>query len=189
MRRSLALAAILAGAALPACVSSQSFAPTCSRPVGSLTILMAQSVPSATELPCIRSFPPGWGYGGSDVRSGTARFWLDSDRAGFRAVEVDLSSACSTTGAAAVPASSDETGARAFEEPLSLPPHLSANRYLLFPGGCVTYRYRFGAGTSTTLALEAEETLSLVPRSIVVSQVQAEFGLTLCGAGASPCPG
>ena len=188
MRRSLALAAFLAGAALPACMSSQSSAPTCGRPVGSLTILMAQSVPSATELPCIRSFPAGWRYGGSDVRSGTARFWLDSDRAGLRAVEIDLSPRCSTSGAASVPPLSNETGARAFEEPFSLPPHFSANRYLQFPGGCVTYRYRFGAGASTTLALEADDALSLLPRSIVISQVQAEFGLTLCGAEAPPCP-
>jgi hypothetical protein len=188
VRGPLGAAAILVSALLAACGSSQSSAPTCERPVGSLTILIAQSVPSATELPCIRGFPAGWGFGGSDVRSGTARFWLNSDRGGLRAVEVDLSSSCSTTGAAPVRPSRDEAGVRAFEESLSPPPRLSANRFLVFPGGCVTHRYRFEGGASASLAREAEEALSLVPRSIVVSQVHSEFGLTLCGVGAPPCP-
>lgn len=55
---------------------------------GDLFVLMAQSVPSATLIPCIEALPVGWTYGGSDVRDGVARFWLDSDRGGFHAVEV-----------------------------------------------------------------------------------------------------
>ena len=34
---------------------------------GELFVLMAQSVPSATLIPCIEALPAGWAYGGSDV--------------------------------------------------------------------------------------------------------------------------
>jgi hypothetical protein len=177
MRRAVVAAAVV-GAALPACASSDTPVPTCATPVGDLVKLMAQSVPSATQVPCIRSLPLGWSYAGSDVRSGVARFWLDSDRAGDRAVEVGLAPACATGGAAAVPPSPDESGIQVLEGPPGSTPGFSANRYLVFPGGCVTYRYRFDAGA-----------LSLIPRSIVVSQVEDQFDLSLCGAEAPPCPG
>ncbi len=52
---------------------------------------MAQSVPTATWVPCLRrSLPLGWGFHHLDARDGDARFWLDSDRDGTQAVEVRL---------------------------------------------------------------------------------------------------
>jgi hypothetical protein len=189
IRRALVVAAVIGAAALPACASSDAPVPTCATPVGDLIKLMAQSVPSATQVPCIRSFPLGWSYAGSDVRSGVARFWLDSDRAGGRAVEVGLAPACATGGATPVSPSPDESGIQVLEEPLGSTPGFSANRYLVFSGGCVTYRYRFAAGAAAALAEEADEALSLIPRSIVVSQVEDQFDLSLCGAEAPPCAG
>src|SRR5207253_1051072 len=57
---------------------------------GNAMILMAQAVPSATRLPCIATLPSGWTFGGADMQRGRARFWLDSDRAGARAIVVTL---------------------------------------------------------------------------------------------------
>src|SRR4029453_4009352 len=56
---------------------------------GELFVLMAQSVPSATLIPCIEALPVGWTYGGSDVSNGVARFWLRSDRRGRGRHELD----------------------------------------------------------------------------------------------------
>jgi hypothetical protein len=149
-------------------------------------VLMAQSVPSATMLPCIRALPAGWTYGGSDVHSSSARFWLDSDRAGFHAVEVLLASSCSVAGALDVTNSTSEAGVRDYLREFALHPY-SADRYFTFPGGCVTYRYRFGGTADPVLALEADEALTFGPRAAVVAKVQRSLGLTLCGAGAPPC--
>ena len=149
-------------------------------------VLMAQSVPSATLLPCIRALPAGWTYGGSDVHSGSARFWLDSDRAGFHAVEVLLAASCSVAGALDVTNSTSEAGVRDYLREFVLHPY-SADRYFTFPGGCVTYRYRFGGTADPVLALEADEALTFGPRAAVVAKVQRSLGLTLCGAGAPPC--
>jgi hypothetical protein len=153
---------------------------------GELFVLMAQSVPSATLIPCIEALPVGWTYGGSDVSDSVARFWLDSDRGGFHAVEISLTAACAITGAVDVTNSTSEGGVRVYLDEFDLHP-FSANRYFLFPGGCVTYRYRFGADGDPTLALEADDAVTFGLRTALVRQVREEFGLTLCGAGAPPC--
>ena len=153
-----------------------------------LFILMAQSVPSATLIPCIESFPAGWSYGGSDVSNTAARFWLDSDRGGLHAVEVALAISCRITGAVDVTNSTSEGGVRVYLDEFDLHP-FTANKYFVFPGGCVTYRYRFGPEAEATLALEADEAVTFNPRTVLVAKVHEELGLTLCGAGAPPCLG
>ena len=153
---------------------------------GELFVLMAQSVPSATLIPCIEALPAGWAYGGSDVSDEMARFWLDSDRGGLHAVEVSLTVSCPITGAVDVTNSTSEGGVRVYLAEFDLHP-FSANKYFVFPGGCVTYRYRFGPDAEPTLALEADEAVTFGLRTVLVRQVHQELGLTLCGAGAPPC--
>jgi hypothetical protein len=153
---------------------------------GELFVLMAQSVPSATLIPCIESFPAGWSYGGSDVSNTVARFWLNSDRGGLHAVEVALAVSCRITGAVDVTNSTSEGGVRVYLDEFDLHP-FTANKYFVFPGGCVTYRYRFGPEAEATLALEADEAVTFNLRTVLVAKVQEELGLTLCGAGAPPC--
>ncbi len=182
---SLAAAAFL----LPACGGVSLHEPTCTGKDQSALILAAQAVPSATLLPCIVGFPAGWSYDGSLIRRGEAQFWLDSDRAGLRAVEVTLTRSCDVSQAVEVTPATFEQGLRAFDQPISLPPRFEANRYSTFPGGCVTYEFRFASGAAVTLALEADQALSFIPRSVLVKRAKDESGFTLCGADAPPCPG
>lgn len=183
----LVLLVVLA-ALQPACATSTSAILSCRLNEQSL-ILTAQAVPSAALVPCVAELPAGWSYAGTDIRSGRARFWLDSDRGGLHAVEVELTRSCDTSKAVEVRPAPDESGARVYAEPISLEPALWANRYVVFPGGCTTYRYRFVPDAPSTLSLEAEEALGFFPRSALVQDVQDRFGLTLCGAGAPPCEG
>ena len=69
-------------------------------------ILAAQAVPSAAMLPCIAALPTGWSIGSADISSGKVGLWLDSDRAGPRAVAVTLTAACDTSGAQQIPRTS-----------------------------------------------------------------------------------
>ena len=74
-------------------------------------ILMAQSVPTATWVPCISAaLPLGWQFHHFDARNGVSRFWLDSDRDGQQAVEVRLTESCATGGTTEVP--TDREGMR-----------------------------------------------------------------------------
>jgi hypothetical protein len=153
-------------------------------------LLITQAVPSATLIPCVETLLPGWTYSGSDVRSGEARFWLDSDRAGIRSVEVSLTDGCSVAGLRDITTSADEIGVRAFVRWVSFEPY-SVDRIFVFDGGCVTYRYRFGdTEGSAVLAAEVDRSLTFLPRSAFVRGArEGAVPATLCGAGAPPCVG
>jgi len=153
---------------------------------GPSMILAAQAVPSAAVLPCLAALPSGWQLGGVDIASGKASFWLDSDRAGERSTTITLAAACDTAGARQIP--SDQPGTRRFERPLSLVPQFSGERFYTFPGGCVTYEFRFAPGASPVLAGTAGSAVDFIPRSRLVGYVRQTEGLALCGRGAA-CPG
>jgi membrane-associated phospholipid phosphatase len=196
IRRVLLALALLLGAFLSYAVFSDLFnpseieighSPTCG--TNDLLITMAQTVPSATQIPCIASLPAGWEPDVVQVRTGHALFYLDSDRAGHRAVEVRLRplDECDVSDAVEVP--SDEVGMRRFERPERLPPNLAGTRLYLFDGGCVTYRFSFGGDTNASLTFEADSALAFQPRQTLVDDVAHRFDLRLCGAGAPPCQG
>ncbi len=154
-----------------------------------VVVMMAQSVPTATQVPCIAALPAGWTAADVQVRSGGSTFFLDSDRAGDRAVEVRLRPAadCDVSGAVEVP--SDELGMRRFERPDALPPGLAGTRFYVFDGGCVTYRFSFEGTANASLMFEAEQALAFEPREVLVDHVADRFDLSLCGAGAPACEG
>ena len=154
----------------------------------SIFLLEAQAVPSATLIPCVLPLPGGWSYGGSQVRSGLARFWLDSDRAGTHAAEVRLTRACDLAGATEIPLRSPPAGLRGYEQPTVRRPPASV-RYFVFPGGCVTERLAFTRQSAPALYDQADQFLGFTPRTVYVDGVRDDEGLTLCGAQAPPCPG
>jgi hypothetical protein len=186
-RRAVAVVVLLGAVLGPACASSQSAFPACNQSDDGIFVLAAQAVPSATKLPCINGLPAGWMFGGSMIRSGLVRFWLDSNVAGVHAVEVDLTARCDTSGATEVPPSEDEVGTHVFQAPTSLPPQFAGTRYIVFSGGCLASTYRFAPGAPATIALEADASVSLLARQVVVARVAEELDETLCGAGAPPC--
>jgi hypothetical protein len=160
------------------------YPPSCG--TGPSMILSAQAVPSAAMLPCVAALPSGWSVGRADIASGRARMWLDSDRAGPHAVTVTLTATCDTSGAQQIP--SDQPGSRRFQRTLSLVPQFSGLRYYTFPGGCVTYDFRFKPGASPVLAVAVDSALAFQPRSTLVEHIRHTEGLALCGRGAR-CPG
>ena len=127
-------------------------------------ILMAQAVPSAKWIPCIASLPSGWSFGQAPVHNGRGRFWLNSDRAGHRAVVVTLTARCEVSSA---------------REDV---------RVDRFPGGCATYDFNFDASDSSVLLAEVDAALDYTSRASLIAHVDEEFVLKLCGRGVS-CPG
>jgi hypothetical protein len=181
---SLAVLAVLGAG----CSTDQGSLPGCTRPDDSVFALIAQSVPTATQLPCLKELPVGWNLSDSLIRDGQTQLWLDSTIAGIHAVEIDLRATCDVSEAVQVPPAPDEVGMTTYVD-ADLPPAFSGARYLVFEGGCVTYRYHFTGDAPPTLALEAEEALSFIPRISVVREVRDEYDQTLCGADAPPCDG
>ena len=171
---------------LPACAATPSNEIRCGR--GSAGILAAQAVPSATFIPCITAFPVGWSYGGFFAQTGTVQFWMDSDRAGTHAIQVELTRACDTSGAVEVEDPSLGSGVRRLELPISVEPNLVGTTFYTFPGGCVTLRYDLAEDAPSTLLLEVLQAIDLFPRKDAVALLEEEDGL-LCGAEAPPCVG
>lgn len=187
--RAALLAAVIVVLALPACATNRSLAPRCTGPqeAASILILEAQSVPTATRLPCIAEFPPGWRYGGSAIDHNGTILWLDHDRAGVQAVEVRLRASCDPGEAAEVAPDPDEQGMRVYRSTVSGAP-LVGIRFAVFEGGCLMTAYRFDEGSQAALVVEADRAVSTVARADLVEGIGAEMGLAICGAGAS-CPG
>lgn len=186
MNRGTIAVLLLALLSVPACSASASNEIRCGE--GDAGILAAQAVPSATQIPCITAFPVGWGYGGFFAESGMVRFWMDSDRAGIHAIEVELSETCDISGAVAVEDLDSGPEVQRLELPISVDPNLAGVTFYTFRGGCVTVRYDFAAGAPPTLLLEARQAIELFPRDKIVALLE-DNGFLLCGAEASPCEG
>jgi hypothetical protein len=154
-----------------------------------LMILIAQAVPGSEAVPCVASLPAGWHLDGARVRRNEARFWLRSEVAGRRAVEVTLQppDRCALGDAMAVP--TDEEVADQYELVDDLGPALRATRFYLVEGGCITYRFSFLPEAGPNLVFQVNEALALQPRRVLVDAVAANSSLSLCGFGAPPCPG
>jgi hypothetical protein len=152
----LALAALLVGSSLAACAARYmaDVAPDCRK--AETLVLMAQSVPSAEQVPCIDALPAGWTFEDLNIRRGTSSFSLDSDRAGHRAIVVRLFASCPVGRATEI--ASDEVGTRRFERVESVVGEYRGTRYYLFDGGCVTYRFDF---SRRGLALVNEVSLAI----------------------------
>jgi tRNA A-37 threonylcarbamoyl transferase component Bud32 len=136
------------------------FSPTCE--AQTVAVLMAQSVPTATEIPCIEALPAGLTFDRAYARNGEAGFWLNSDRAGDEAVAVTLAGSCDT----------------------SITPPDRVDR---LSGGCVTYDYSAAAQDAPELVASTEDALGFLAREELVAYVDEEADLPLCGAGVS-CP-
>jgi hypothetical protein len=101
--------------------------------------LMAQSVPSASLIPCMQLVPAGWSVANVAVNNGRSLITLHHDQAGKAAVVVRLTASCDLTGATEV--TSEQPGARRYVRIDRNAPEYSATRAYVFPGGCITQRF------------------------------------------------
>jgi hypothetical protein len=159
---------LLAGCVRPVSTElAQTREPACryqGRQGTALMVLMAQAVPTASQLPCVELLPAGWSVSDVFVRSGRVRFSLDSDRVGSRAVQVVLEQFCTLGQVTRVP--SDHSGTRRYQQVISIEPgrrYLGAV-YYLFPGGCVTYHLDFRSDEQARPLAEVVLALGFVSR-------------------------
>jgi hypothetical protein len=98
--------------------------------------LLAQSVPSASLVPCLHPLPVGWMVGTVTVNDGRSVIPLNHDRAGPGVLVLRLTATCDTRGATPVPSSQPQV--RRYQRIDRQAPRLEATRFDVFPGGCVT---------------------------------------------------
>jgi hypothetical protein len=182
-RRAVAACAVLLGAgALAGCgndsaaaITAPPLCPVGGDDAGNGVVLMAQSVPTATWVPCVRtSLPLGWGFHHLDARDGEARFWLDSDRDGTQAVEVRLEPSCDTSGSTEI--ASDREEMRRYERVRQVSPTYAGERHYEFRGGCLSVLFQLdGDSPGEALAL-ASQAVGVVSRGDLRAQVHEGSG-------------
>jgi hypothetical protein len=124
--------------------------------------LMAQSVPSASLVPCVRSRLPGWSVADVAANDGRSVLTLDHDRAGRGAVVLRLTATCDLAGA--VEAQSSVPGVRRYQRVERRTGEFGATWYDRFPGGCVTYRLHSTDDVDGRFAAELPNLLGFVTR-------------------------
>ena len=173
---------LVAGLTLSGCSSDTTATteqPTCAaaedREASNAVILMAQSVPTATWVPCLRSAPPlGWNFHHLDARDTVSVFSMDSDRDGQEAIKVRFEKSCDTAGATEI--ASDREGMDRLERVTQTTPTFKGERYYTFEGGCITFEFTLAGDSDSrgeALAL-ATQAVGAVTRDDLSDQVHDE---------------
>jgi membrane-associated phospholipid phosphatase/tRNA A-37 threonylcarbamoyl transferase component Bud32 len=124
--------------------------------------LMAQSVPSASLIPCLQLVPADWKVAEVAVNNGRSVITLDHDRGGRAAMVVRLTAACDLAGATEV--TSEQQGARRYLRVDRTSTEFSATRAYTFPGGCVTQRFRAAGPSAFRLSDTASTEFGFITR-------------------------
>jgi hypothetical protein len=171
---------LVAGLALSGCSSDTTATteqPTCAtgenREASNAVILMAQSVPTATWVPCLRSaLPLGWNFHHLDARDTVSVFSLDSDRDGQQAIKVRFEESCDTSGATEI--ASDREGLQRFERVTRTTPLFEGKRYYRFDGGCITFEFRLGGESRGEPLALATQAVGVISRADLTEQVHKD---------------
>jgi tRNA A-37 threonylcarbamoyl transferase component Bud32/membrane-associated phospholipid phosphatase len=125
--------------------------------------LEAQSVPSASLVPCLRFLPVGWTLSNVTVNDGRSVLTLDHDRAGPAALVLRLTAGCDPT--AAVEGPSANPGVRHYQQIESPAGQFTATWYDQFPGGCVTSQLHLTSDPNGEFAAQAPQVLGFTTRA------------------------
>jgi membrane-associated phospholipid phosphatase/tRNA A-37 threonylcarbamoyl transferase component Bud32 len=124
--------------------------------------LMAQSVPSASLIPCLQLVPVDWTVAEVAVNNGRSVITLDHDRGGRAAMVVRLTASCDLTGATEV--TSEQQGARRYLRVDPNSTEFSATRAYTFPGGCVTQHFSAAGPSALRLSDTASTEFGFITR-------------------------
>ena len=171
----LALVTLGAASTLSGCATSGDTVPACRDPLR--LAVVAQSVPGASYLPCIRGLPPGWTTSGFDPSQHGTSFLLNSDRSPGQPVTVRLTTACRTSGASPSPARAP--GVLTYTRLYSIRPRFAGRMYDVFPGGCVTYTFGVSHGSQIALMEQFKAAVGLYPRQQLRLLLKQELGVEL----------
>jgi hypothetical protein len=165
-----------AAAALTGCAAaSRDTVPRCDDPLR--LAIIAQSLPAATYVPCIRDLPEGWSSSGFDATQGGTTFLLDSDRSPERPVQVQLTATCRP--GIASPSPPRAPGVLTYTRLTSVRPRFTGTVYDVFPGGCVSYAFDFALGSQIALTEQFERTIGLYPRQQLQLVLKQKLGVEL----------
>ena len=174
-RYTLAATLAVTASVLTSCTTVAGTVPDCD-PAPRLGVV-AQSVPGASYVPCIRQLNEDWTTRSFRAGRGGTRFTLVPHRPGGRPVHVEFASGCDVTDA--VPATPRAEGVRTSIHLRAITPRYTGTLVDVFAGGCVTYRFDFARGPHIALMEQLGSTVGLLPRRELRLELQDQLGVDL----------
>ena len=175
-RRTLLVVGVLAlASALTSCTTVAGSVPDCDP--GPRLAVIAQSVPGASYVPCIRDLSEDWTTRSFRAGRGGTRFTLVPHRPGSRPVRVEFDSACDVTGAVATTPRAE--GVRTSIRLQAISPRYTGTLTDVFAGGCVTYRFDFARGPHIALMEQLTATVGLFSRRELGVELHDQLGVDL----------
>lgn len=189
-RRTIAAVGLATLFVLVSCSVQQTLPPpTCFS--GGTHLIVAQSVRSASQIPCLLDLPTGWTVDTVLVNEHHSVVTLDSDRAGEGAAVLRLEEACDVTDAVSAPSDlialeeadlgldidpdPPPTRVERFDLIEQVQPSFRAKRFYVFPGGCVSWTFDFDEGASATESVLIGNALALFSRQNLQDMVREGF--------------
>jgi hypothetical protein len=136
-------------------------------------VLMAQSVPTASAVPCMRAELDDWFLDDLDSWNGRTRI-LFSRLIDQFALTIELTRTCDR--GAASETATDQPGTRRFDERIRTGSSYRDRRFYLLPGACVAYEFRLTGAGAEEAAEEISRAIGFVSRDQLADQVRRYSG-------------
>jgi len=136
--------------------------------------LLAQSVPSASLVPCLRPLPAGWMVGNVTVNNGRSVIPLNHDRAGTGVLVIRLTAHCDPQGATQI--TSNQPQVQRYQRIDRLTPGFAATHFDRFPGGCVTAQAAVPAANQAEITSQLATILHYTSRQALQQALDQRSG-------------
>jgi hypothetical protein len=136
-------------------------------------VLMAQSVPTASAVPCVRAKLDDWLLDDLDSWDGRTRIEFSRLIDEF-ALTIELTRTCDPGTASET--ATDQPGTQRFDQRIRTGSALRDRRFYLLPGACVTYEFKLTGTGAEKAAGEISRALGLVSRDQLADQVRRYSG-------------
>lgn len=157
-RFGIGLTVMAATVGATACATQENAQPNCG--ADSPTILMAESVPTASLIPCVEALPAGWTYRAFEANDTGSTFSLEEPGSGGL-LEVRLLSSCQVSGS-----SMPIRGFPSAQQYRSVQADGARVVWTLtFPGGCSRAELSFPAPPPDREVTRLDQVISFIPRS------------------------
>ena len=180
MRRVTVLVAVAAAMLAAGCSSAISTPPLQVLPcapagdrLDKQMVLMAQSVPTASAVPCMRAELDDWFLDDLDSWDGHTRIEF-SRLIDQVALTIELTRACDHGGA--VETATDQPGTQRFDERIRDGSSYRDRRFYLLPGACVAYSFQLTGTGAEEAADDISRALGFVSRDQLADQVRRYSG-------------
>jgi hypothetical protein len=146
----------------------------CAQPVdrpSGMQVLLAQAVPTASSVPCLRSAPGDWTISEFHAEDGRARVEFSYRYGNDDTATIDLAADCDVRAAREV--SSPFDGMRRYNRPATRQGRYADEIHYVYPGGCASLRFDLSGRGADLRGAEIAGALGFVARERLDRQIRS----------------